>query len=64
MSLVLELSGCHGFSQDRQHTAHELLRILNDKGVVFLPLAGSPDIEPHPEKRIVAGMIYNIEVGR
>jgi hypothetical protein len=52
MTLVLFHSYCHGLSQDKNQAAREWLRILKERGCVFLPLAGAPMEERRPEKKI------------
>lgn len=52
--VALVLSGCHGLSQDRSQSAHDLLNRLRDCDVTFLPIACSPRTDPHPEKKIGA----------
>jgi hypothetical protein len=52
MTFVLFNYPCHGLCQDKSQAAHELLRILKERGCVFLPLAGAPMPERRPEKKI------------
>ncbi len=52
MTIVLILSGCQGLSEHKDHAALDLLQILRKNNAVFLPIAGSPRKDPHPEKKI------------
>ena len=52
MTLVLLHNRCRGLCQDRSQAAREWLRILKEQGCVFLPLAGAPMEERHPERKI------------